>query len=315
MSSKSKEIKTAVLVLSSLFLLVWGYSFLKSTSIFQSTKTFYAVYDNVDGLLPKALVTLNGLNIGNIESIEFLDNKGKILVTLHITSDFPITKKSIAKIYEPGLIVGKQISIVPDYESKTLAETGDTLQSGKVPSLTDAAIEKLVPLQEKMEAVLVSADKLMNNINSVLSTKNKEEISKSLAELSQTLSNVKSLTKNADGLLADNKPKLDNTFKNLDKTMSNFSKLSDTLVKANLGQTVKTVEKTLANVNLLLKDLEAGKGTMGKLLKDEAMYNNLTAASKELELLLSDLKLNPKRYIHISVFGKTPKPYEAPKNK
>jgi phospholipid/cholesterol/gamma-HCH transport system substrate-binding protein len=313
LSSKSKEIKTAVLVLSSLFLLVWGYSFLKSTSIFQSTKTFYAVYDNVDGLLPKALVTLNGLNIGNIESIEFLDNKGKILVTLHITSDFPITKKSIAKIYEPGLIGGKQISIVPDYESKTLAETGDTLQSGKVPSLTDAAIEKLVPLQEKMEAVLVSADKLMNNINSVLSTKNKEEISKSLAELSQTLSNVKSLTKNADGLLADNKPKLDNTFKNLDKTMSNFSKLSDTLVKANLGQTVKTVEKTLANVNLLLKDLEAGKGTMGKLLKDEAMYNNLTAASKELELLLSDLKLNPKRYIHISVFGKTPKPYEAPK--
>lgn len=311
MSNKNREIKTAILVLSSIFLFIWGYSFLKSKDIFQSGKTIYVVYDNVEGLLPKSAVTLNGLTIGNIEDIAFLNNQGKLLVTLQINSDFPIYKGSIAKIYEPGLIGGKQIAIFPDFKNQVLIKSGDTLQSGKVAGLTEMVAEKLFPLEQKIESATVSADSLIRNINKILNQKNREEISKSLASLTETLSHIKTMAKNADDLLAENKGKLDNTIKNIDKTAANFSKLSDTLANANIGKTIKTLENTLATTEKMMKDLESGKGSAGKLLKDDALYNNLSGASKELELLLSDMKMNPKRYVHFSLFGKKPKPYEA----
>lgn len=310
MSNKNREIKTAILVLSAIFLFIWGYSFLKSKDLFQSGKTIYVVYDNVDGLLPKSAVTLNGLPIGNIEDIAFLNNQGKLLVTLQITSDFPITKGSIAKIYEPGLIGGKQIAIFPDFKNQELIKSGDTLASGKVSGLTEMVAEKLFPLEQKIESATVSADSLIRNINKILNQKNREEITKSLADLTQTLAHIKAMAKNADDLLADNKSKLDNTIKNIDKTTANFSKISDTLANANIGRTIKTLENTLVTTEKMMKDLEAGKGSAGKLLKDDALYNNLSGATKELELLLADMKKNPKRYVHFSLFGKKPKPYE-----
>ncbi len=310
--SKNREIKTAILVLSSIFFFIWGYSFIKSRDLFKSSKTFYVVYDNVDGLLPNAMVTLKGLSVGSVESIQFLNEKGQLLVTLIVETDFPISKKSIAQIYEPGLIAGKQIAIVPDFNDKKMAISGDTLKSNVVPSLVDNFQKELMPLKQKLESAITSADSLIKNFNTVLNDKNKAEINKSLQNLSQTLANVNSMAKSADGLITGNKPKLDNAIKNLDVTVSNFSKISDTLVKANLGKTVEALNQTLASTKAIMADLEKGKGTAGKLLKDEAMYNNLAQASKELELLLADIKNNPKRYIHISIFGKTPKPYQNP---
>mgnify|MGYP003495484661 FL=1 len=115
-------------------------------------------------------------------------------------------------------------------------------------------------------------------------------------------------------MIADNKSKINSTMTNFDKTAANFSKMSDSLAKANLGQTVKNLEKTLANVDKIMTDIEQGKGTMGKLMKDDAMYNNFTNTSKELELLLQDVRLNPTRYVNVSVFGKKNKPYVAPVN-
>lgn len=293
--SKNREIKTAILVLSSIFFFIWGYSFIKSRDLFKSSKTFYVVYDNVDGLLPNAMVTLNGLSVGSVESIQFLNNKGQLLVTLIVETDFPISKKSIAQIYEPGLIAGKQIAIVPDFDDKNMVISGDTLKSNVVPSLVDNFQKELMPLKQKLESAITSADSLIKNFNTVLNDKNKAEINKSLQNLSQTLANVNSMAKSADGLITGNKPKLDNAIKNLDVTVSNFSKISDTLVKANLGKTVEALNQTLASTKAIMADLEKGKGTAGKLLKDEAMYNNLAQASKELELLLADIKNNPKR--------------------
>ena len=115
-------------------------------------------------------------------------------------------------------------------------------------------------------------------------------------------------------MIADNKSKINSTMTNFDKTSANFSKMSDSLAKANLGQTVKNLEKTLASVDKIMADINSGKGTMGKLMKDDAMYNNFTNTSKELELLLQDLRLNPTRYVNVSLFGKKNKPYVAPVN-
>ena len=174
--------------------------------------------------------------------------------------------------------------------------------------------QQLEPLQYKVQKLLDNADAMISNINDVLDASTKKNIKNSIAELNKTLSEFSVVSKNVNEMLAENKLKINSAMTNLDKTTANFSKMSDSLAKANLGQTVKNLEKTLASVDKIMADINSGKGTMGKLMKDDAMYTNFTNTSKELELLLQDLRLNPTRYVNVSLFGKKNKPYVAPVN-
>lgn len=307
----SREIKTAILVIASILLFIWGYSFLKGRDLFTNYRTFYVLYDNVEGLAPSAPVTINGLIIGKVTAIT-IEPTGKLKVEVQIKNDFPISKSSMINIYEPGLIGGKQIQVVPNLADQNMAQSGDFLQGRIVPGLTALVGEKLTPLQEKVEKMVVSADSLLQNLNTVLDAKTKENIKSSLANLNATLAEFREAGKSANAMLTDNKSKIDNTMKNVEHASANFSKVSDSLAKANIGQTVKKLENSLANVDKIIFDIQSGKGTMGKLLKDEALYSNLTKTSRELELLLQDLRLNPTRYINVSLFGKKNKPYVAP---
>ena len=169
--------------------------------------------------------------------------------------------------------------------------------------------QKLEPLQARLDKVLANADVLISNINTVLDAQTQANIKTAIAELNKTMSNFSKVSKNVDDILVNNKEKLGSAVANLDKTTQNFAKISSDLDKANLGATVKNLEDTLDNVNKIMTNLESGKGTMGKLLKDDAMYNNLTKASKELELLLQDVRVHPTRYVNVSLFGKKEKPY------
>ncbi|MEW5675324.1 MlaD family protein [Flavobacterium enshiense] len=308
----TREVKTAILVISSILLCFWGYSFLRGKNLFDTSRKFYVVYDNVEGLTPSAPVTINGLTVGKVSTITIDQNSGKLLVEIQMNNDFPVSKSSTASIYEPGFIGGKQISINPDFNSKEYAKSGDYLQPEVKLGLTASLEKNLTPIQEKLNKVLANADALLANLNDVLDANTKANLKKTIAELNTTMTNFSSVSANADKILAENKNKLGSAVANLDKTTGNFAKISEDLEKAKLGQTVENLEKTLVNVNKLMADMESGKGTMGKLMKDEAMYNNLTKASKELELLLEDLRLHPTRYVNVSLFGKKEKPYVAP---
>lgn len=308
----SREIKTAILVIISILIFIWGFSFLKGQDLFSSNKSFFAVYDNVEGLSASAPVTLNGLNVGKVNEIT-LQSNGKLLVEIQVKSDFPISKSSALQIYESGFIGGKQIAVIPNYDDNTLAKNGDTLQSGIKLGMLAAAGDQLAPVQAKVENTLVSADSLLNNFNSLLDTKNKENLSVAIAELTQTMKTLNSASKTLDKMLAVNQQNIDGMMSNLNTTTSNFAEISNSLTEADLAKTMKNLESTLDNVNKMIADMESGKGTLGKLMKDDQMYNNFTSASKELELLLQDLRLNPTRYINVSVFGKKNKPYIAPK--
>ncbi|WP_264521284.1 MlaD family protein [Flavobacterium sp. N1994] len=311
----TREIKTAILVIISIALFIWGYSFLKGKDLLANYKTFYVQYDNVEGLMKSAPVTINGLNVGKVSKVEFLtDNSGKIRVELQIKSDFPISKSSIASIYEPGLIGGKQIMITPNFEDKEIAESGITLKGDIKPGLTTLVAQRLTPLQEKVEKMVVSADGLLKNVNSILDSKTKENLKSSIANLDATLAEFKVASENVNVMLAENKGKINSTITNFDKASGNFAKISDSLAKINIGKTVKNLEKTLASVDKIMADVQSGKGTLGKLAKDETLYNNFAKTSKELELLLQDLRLNPTRYVNVSLFGKKNKPYKAPVN-
>ena len=310
----TREIKTAILAIASILLFIWGYSFLKGKDLLADYTTLYVEYDNVEGLGKSAAVTLNGLSIGKVNGIKFSDNTGKLMVELQIKSDFPISKSSVATIYDPGLIGGKQIMIVPNLNDKEIAKSGSRLMGNIKPGLTDLVGEKLAPLQAKLDKVLLNADQLISGINNVLDKKGQQDLKKSLAELSETMVQFHKASESMNGLIDNNKSNITGIVSDFHKTSTNLAKMSDSLNKADLGKTVKDLQATLQKVDHMLADMNAGKGTAGKMLKDEALYNNISQTSKELELLLQDVRLNPTRYVNVSLFGKKNKPYVAPSN-
>ena len=308
----TREIKTAILVIASILLFIWGYSFLKGRDLFTNYKTFYVEYKSVEGLATSAPVTLNGLVIGKVSSITIDENTGVLLVELQLKTDFPISKSSIASIYEPGFIGGKQIAIIPNFEDKTLAVDGQKLQGGVKLGLTDKVGDQLAPLQEKLEKLLGSTEKLISGLNNVLDPKGQQDLKLTLAELSKTIEQFHKVSLSVNTLLDANKTQINGVVTNFNKISGNFSKISDSLNKADLGKTVKNLNATLARVDGIMSGLESGKGSMGKLLNDEAFYQNIKSSTKELELLLQDVRLYPTRYVNISLFGKKNKPYVAP---
>ena len=308
----TREIKTALLVIFTILLFIWGYSFLKGKDLFTDYKTFYVEYDNVEGLASSAPVTLNGLNIGKVSSVTLDENTGKLLVELQLNTDFPISKSSVASIYEPGFIAGKQIAIYPNFSDKTLAVEGQKLQGVTKLGLTASLGEKLEPLQSKIEKLMLNADNLISGLNNVLDKKGQENLKISLSELSKSIIEFHKASSSLNTILDDNKVQIKGVVSNFNKVSNDFSKISDSLNKADLGKTAKILQKTLADVDDIMANLQGGKGTMGKMLNDEVLYNNLGKTTKELELLLQDVRRYPTRYINVSLFGKKNKPYVSP---
>jgi phospholipid/cholesterol/gamma-HCH transport system substrate-binding protein len=308
----TREIKTGILAISSILLFIWGYSFLKGSDLLTDYRKFYVQYDNVEGLVPSSTVTLNGLTIGKVKSI-VLKETGKLLVELQIKNDFIITKGSIAEIYSPSPIGGKQIAIVVNKNDTNAAESGAFLVSATKMGLIDGLAGQIDPLKQKLDKLLDNANNMLVSVNEIFDAKTKANLKTSLANLNETLAQFKVASNEVNTMLADNKSKIGNTMTNVEKASGNFSKLSDSLAKVNIGKTVKSLEKTLASVDKIMSGLESGNGTMGKLIKDDALYTNFSKTSKELELLLQDVRLYPTRYVNVSLFGKKNKPYIAPK--
>jgi phospholipid/cholesterol/gamma-HCH transport system substrate-binding protein len=309
----SREIKTAILVIASILLFIWGYSFLKGRDLFTNYRNLYVEYKNVEGLAVSSPVTINGMVVGKVNSITINNETGQIRVEMQINSDFPIKKTSVAEIYAPSPIGGKQIAIIPSNEGEEAVD-GDMLVSSSKLGLTDELAKQMEPLKDKITKLLDNANAMLENVNQVLDTKSKENLRKSLADLSETIAEFKATSHEVNSMVTQNKSKFNGTMANVEKASANFSKVSDSIAKINIGKTVKSLEKTLADVDKLMSDMQAGKGTMGKLMKDDALYTNFNKTSKELELLLQDLRLNPTRYVNVSLFGKKNKPYIAPVN-
>ncbi len=307
----TKEIKTALLVISAILLFIWGYNFLKGKNLFDNNKKIYAIYESVEGLQTSSTVKLKGVSVGRVNSYEFLENK-KVKVEISIHTKYPISKSSIAELSGSSPLGGKEITIIPNDSDTSVLEDGDYLETTSKLGLTDELARQIEPLKDKVEKLLDNANELFTTFNQVLDEKAKQDLKSSLSSLNTTMNEFSGISKNVNSILVDNKTKLNSALTNLDKTTANFATLSDSLAKANLGQTVKNLEKTLASVDKIMKDLDSGKGSMGKLIKDDALYNNFTKTAKELELLLEDVRLNPTRYINVSVFGKKNKPYVTP---
>ena len=308
----SREIKTGIIVIVGILLFVMGYSFLKATPLFNNSKIFYAVYKHVGGLQPGTQVSINGFNVGNVNNITFNNGSGNLLVTFSIDSNFEFSKNSIAELYDTGIIGGKGIQINPVFDGAPVAKSGDTLTSNIKPGLTDLLQQKLAPLQSKIEGAVSNADSLLINFNDVLDEETKRNLRESIQGLNVTVQSFQSSAATLNTLLADNKNKLDSSITNINTITTNFSAISDSIAQVGLSNTIRNLEATIGNLDKMLAKIESGEGTLGKLVNNDELYKNLTEDSKELDLLLQDFRLNPKRYVNVSVFGKKQKEYEVP---
>ena len=172
----------------------------------------------------------------------------------------------------------------------------------------------MTPLQLKVEGAVSHADSLLINFNEILDDNTKKNLRESIRGLNSMVNSFQKSANTLNTLLEDNKYQLDSSITNINSITSNFSKLSDSIANVGLAQTIRNLESTVQNLDLLLARIEKGDGTLGKLMNDEELYTNLSNASRELDLLLQDFRLNPKRYVNVSVFGKKQKEYELPEN-
>ena len=314
----SKELKTGIIAIIIIGIFIFGYNFLKGQNLFDGdSRQFQVEYNSIQGLTEASIVTINGLQVGKVNEIKFNTNpekRGGLLVKFSLDNDFKFSKKSVVKIYSPSPLGGTNLAIVPSYEGDD-AVSGDMLKGEIESSLFTSIGERLDPIQSKLDKVLVGADSLLIGFNQILDKNSRKSLNRSIKGLEYTISDVRKTLKGVNSILENNQENLDATLTNAKKITDNFTKVSEDLAKANLSNTIKEFEGTLANVNGLLADMKNGKGTLGKLMTDDKMYTNLTNASKEMEELLREMKLNPKRFVHFSLFGKKAKPYNEEKNK
>jgi len=310
----SKEVKTGILTVSAILLFIYGYSFIKGSDIFDSSRIFYVSYQNVEGLDNSARVTINGLAVGKVKSINLVNKEGGLIVSFSVDREFNFSRNSIVRIYSSSLIGGKQLAIILDNETNNIAKSGDTLRGEIEKGMLEVMTGGLKPLEQKVLTTLSNLDSLVLNLTDVLDDETRLNLKESIVSLNQTMNSFKEASGNLNSLIKTNKEKLNNTFANLEIASENFAKLSDSLAQIETGKMVKDLENILSRFNSILEGIEDGKGSIGKLLKDDKLYDNLEGASKQLELLLEDMKLHPKRYVHFSLFGKKSKEYVKPED-
>ncbi len=308
----SNEIKTALLFIFGISLFFIGFSYLKSNDVFVSDRQFFGVYDNTGGLLNGTPVTINGYEVGSVENSKLIYPDAKILVTFRVENDFPFSENSIAQIYESGLIGGKALAIIPAFDGAAVAEHGDTLQTAVAPGLTDLVNEKLSPLQEKIESMIVHADSVLISFKNVMDAERQEALRQSIDQFGETTAALSTLTITLSSSINDTDGALNNTFDALARASENAAAITDSLQQAPLAATIRMLEDSAINLSDITNKVSAGEGTLGKLVQSDSLVNALNATNLQVQLLMQDIRLNPKRYVHFSLFGKKNKTYEKP---
>jgi phospholipid/cholesterol/gamma-HCH transport system substrate-binding protein len=308
----SREVKTAILVIAGVLLLVFLFNYLKGINLFDSTDKYYTEFD-YNGLNKASPVTIKGNKIGKIESITYNSKTGKTRVAFSVEDDLQFSKNSIIRMYETGLMGGNGLAIVPASDND-YAQDGDVLKSEVEYGLVTSLSKNFSGISNNLDSTLKSADSLMTNLNKLVKDDSDKGLKNAIAELNTTITSFKNVSYSLNSLIAKNDKKLSSAITSFDSISSNLAVITSDLKQVKFSQTVAELDKTLNSVNALMADLENGNGSLGKLLKDEGLYTNLEGASKQLEELLQDMKLNPKRYVHFSLFGKKAKQYDAEGN-
>ena len=306
----SKELRIGMLVVISIVVLVWGINYLKGSNLFDSSRTLYALYGNIGGLQEGSSITVNGFKVGVVKKISLLTDKNySLLVALSIEENINIPNNSVSKIVNEDIMGSKGISLVLG-DSNINTEQGDTLASDMDRSLKEEVNKQILPLKNKAEQLIGSIDSIVTVITSVLSKDARESLTKSLVSLDNTFTTMSQAMTKVNKIVDQNDERISSIIKNLEANndeitniLKNFSELSDNIAKSN-------IKTTLASLNEISKKISDSEGSLGMFINDKDLYLNLEKSSKELEALIKDIKLNPKRYVGFSVLGGKTKSYK-----
>ena len=307
----SKEFKVGLLALVAGVLLYLGFNFLKGSDFMSRDNEFYVIYSNVDGLTVSNPVMLNGLAVGRVSEIKILQNQGnKLLVKLDIDDKIRITDSTVALLGSSDLLGSKAVMLEVKTSRKYL-ESGDTISAGYQTGITQILKEKGVPLLEHVDSLTyrlaaVFDPEMRNNLQGVVA-----DLRTTMASLRRIMNDneakIGSITSNLDRLSNS----LNGTAKKLDPILADMNAVTDSLRRADLPSVIRNADQAVSDMKNIMARIERGEGSAGKLLKNDSLYNNLSNAAESLDRLLIDLRRNPKRYVHFSVFGRKDR---GPKN-
>lgn len=315
MKKLSNEVKVGATALLTIIVFVWLFNFLKGKDYFKSTNVYYTVYDKVGGLAESSPVEVNGFEVGVVQSIGFIDEQsGRLLVKFSVDKNFKLPKHTVAEIVPVSLLGGMKVQFVYGKGPGTYSN-GDTIPGHLAESIFDKVETELSPVKEKVTNLIVTLDSVITSINEILDKDFK-------ISLGKTLNNLNNTTESLDKIVGSKEQELKATLDNVNKftamlsknsdkmssTFTNLKTITDTLAAADIYSTVTNLKSSLEKATLLMNNLNNGKGTAGKLLTNDSLYTNLTTSLESLNLLLEDMKSNPKRYVHFSLFGKKSSP-------
>jgi phospholipid/cholesterol/gamma-HCH transport system substrate-binding protein len=312
----SKELKAGVIALLAIIGFVVLFQFMKGRSLFTTDNIFYAQYENVEGLAQSSPVSINGLKVGQVDKIiprTAKDGKIDFLVKITVDNNFEFSRNSTLEIFEPSLMGGKEMRINLMYGGQT-AKDGDTLIGAFKLGTLGSLSSQVGPVKDQLQTVLHRVDSLMTNANQLVDAQNRQEIKLLLANLNKTVAALQTTAGSVNSLVGHNDPKLQKVLDDASVTMQTgkvtldkYGNLAESIDTKKLNATIANLDATVGQLNNVVSGIDRGEGSLGKIMKDDQLYNNLNAASTNLNALIEDLKANPKKYVNFSVFGKNSK--------
>lgn len=299
---------------------IYGFNFLSGMDMFKKSFTLYAMYNRAEGVIEANPVLINGYKVGQVQNLKLMrqpDGSYKVLMTFMMSERVDIPKGSRAKIASSDLLGSKAIEIHFS-DSTVYVADGDTLLPDVEDDLKTAVDKRIAPLQKKAESLISSIDSVMQVVQEVMNANVRANLVSSFENIKSTIESLQHTAFNLDTLTTTQQSKIilildklqsitSNIERNNEKitnVITNFSNISDSLAKSNIRQTIDNTNLALVQANDILTQVNSGKGSIGKMLKNDSIFNNLNKASEDLDKLVKDLRINPERYMHISVFGR-----------
>jgi len=307
----SHEVKVGAVALVTIIAFILMFSFLKGTALFTSTDTYHIVYSDIAGLTESNPVEINGYQAGVVQDIRLInDGSGRILVSLSVDRHFNIPTDTKAEITTATLIAGMKV-VLRMGESNAMCQNHDTIEGYVATSIIDRLSDVVTPVEGNIAGMILKLDSIITSINEVFNPRLRDQIKSSVSNVSGITSDLKEVTgREKDELMASLEDlkvftaMLSANSSSLDSTLKNLEKISGAISSADLDSTLTSLKSSLTNLGDIVKTVSKGEGTAGKLVTDDSLYTNINNTLYDLDLLLRDMKDNPKKYVHFSLFGK-----------
>ncbi|MEY2639146.1 MAG: hypothetical protein RIR90_628 [Bacteroidota bacterium] len=316
----SNETKVGALTAIAITLLVLGFNFLKGRSLFKTGHFLYAKYPDAKGLMVSNPVYVNGFQIGSVYDIETesADLK-KINVSIKLKDDYEIPVNSVASIIKDPLGT-PSIEIALGNDQKHL-KSGDTLMTRESMGILGAVANQLLPVADQIKETVRQLDIVLKNVNSIFDPTTKGNLQEVIANLNKTTANLMNASASMQGMLNEQTGSITKTMNNVNSftknladnnekingVVTNLQTTTDKLAKSDINGTIADLKTSVNNLNNILTKIDKGEGALGKLMNDKALYDNLNNTIRSANILVDDLRMHPKRYVNVSVFGKKDK--------